>query len=121
MAGNIVKYTPLPWSRFYYIYCKGEEYFVDHTAWVVTHDLSIPRMSAEQERRLALILSLNNSGLTTTQIAELFNRLELATPTGTTYTPKLVWVTLKKYRNRLERSLKREWAMSMRFRKICNS
>jgi len=107
-----------PWSSFYYIFFEGKYYFLDYTAWFVTYDLSLPQISPEQERRLELLLSLSESCLTNPQIAELFNRLEIPTPTGNQYTQKLVWVTLKKYRDRLERIGRFQMTMSMGIRKV---
>ena len=38
------------------------------------------------------------------EISDYLNSMDLKTPKGKDYYPKLIWVTLKKYNKRLERS-----------------
>lgn len=42
-------------------------------------------------------------GLTTVEISDALNIRQIKTPKGLQYTPKIVWVTLKKYLKRLDR------------------
>ena len=42
-------------------------------------------------------------GLTTAEISDALNIRQIKTPRGLEYTPKIVWVTLKKFNDRLER------------------
>lgn len=45
-------------------------------------------------------MELKSQGLDTTQIANEMNRLGLESPRGRPYTGKLVWVTIKKWKDR---------------------
>ena len=56
-----------------------------------------------RQSRKDKILGLQGQGLDTTQIANEMNRLGLKSPRGRPYTGKLVWVTIKKWREREER------------------
>ena len=53
--------------------------------------------------RLELIKTLSDKGMGNKEISEFLNSLGLKTPKGKDYYPNLIWVTLKKYRKRLER------------------
>ncbi len=70
---------------------------------VYTKSLIIPELSEDRLRRLKLISSLSDEGLTNRQISDLFNSLGIHTPRGESYTPKNVWVTLMKWRKREHR------------------
>jgi hypothetical protein len=50
-----------------------------------------------------LIKTLSDKGVTNKEISEFLNSLGIKTPKGKDYYPNLIWVTLKKYRKRLER------------------
>ena len=68
-----------------------------------TKSLSNVRLSDERLYRLNLIKSLSDMGLTTAEISDALNIRQIKTPRGLEYTPKIVWVTLKKFNDRLER------------------
>ena len=68
-----------------------------------TKSLSNVRLSDERLYRLNLIKSLSDMGLTTAEISDTLNIRQIKTPRGLEYTPKIVWVTLKKFNDRLER------------------
>ena len=68
-----------------------------------TKILSLPELPPEREQRLYYILGLHDRGLTTKEISSLLNISGMISPRGGLYTPKLVWVTIKKFKNRLER------------------
>ena len=70
---------------------------------VYTRSLTYFELNSEREQRLRLISDLSDQGCSNLQISQFLNSLELKTPRGTTYTQKLIWVTLKKYRDRLIR------------------
>ena len=53
-----------------------------------------------RQSRKDKILELQGQGLDTTQIAIEINLLGLKSPRGRPYTGKLVWVTIKKWRER---------------------
>ena len=55
-----------------------------------------------RQSRKDKILELQGQGLDTTQIANENNRLGLKSPRGRPYTGKLVWVTIKKWKERDE-------------------
>ena len=50
-----------------------------------------------------LISDLHDQGLNSREIADHLNDLGIRSPRGGTYSSKLVWVTLKKFKNRQER------------------
>ena len=58
--------------------------------------------------RLKLIKSLSDEGMSTVEISEYLNYQNIQTPTGLSYYPKLVWMTLFKYKRRLKRDLENE-------------
>ena len=63
------------------------------------------RIRNERLRRLNLIYSLYKKGLSNKDISEYLNNKNLRTlRTNNIYTPKLIWMTLKKYKIRLLRN-----------------
>ena len=54
-------------------------------------------------RRLELIKTLSDKGMSNREISDFLNSTGIKTPKGKDYYPNLIWVTLKKYRKRLER------------------
>ena len=67
--------------------------------------LGIFHIRNERLRRLDLIYSLHKKGLTNKEISEYQNNTDFKTfRTKDNYTPKLIWITLKKYRKRLLRN-----------------
>ena len=46
---------------------------------------------------------LSDSGLNSKEISDYLNSKSIRTPTDKSYSSKLVWVSLKKYRKRLDR------------------
>ena len=70
---------------------------------VETRTLSYFTISKFRESRKDKILELQTLGLNTVEIAKEMNRLGLKSPRGRPYTPKLIWVTIKKWRLREER------------------
>lgn len=47
--------------------------------------------------------TLSDEGMSNKEISEFLNSMGIKTPKGKDYYPKLIWVTLKKYRKRLDR------------------
>lgn len=70
---------------------------------IETRKLNYWTFSELRHSRKDKILELQSQGLDTTQIANEMNRLGLKSPRGRPYTGKLVWVTIKKWRERDER------------------
>ena len=67
--------------------------------------LGIFHIRNERLRRLDLIYSLHKKGLTNKEISEYLNNTDFKTfRIKDNYTPKLIWMTLKKYRKRLLRN-----------------
>ena len=71
-----------------------------------TNKLSLFRIRNERLRRLNLIYNLHKNGLSNKQISEYLNKNKLKTfRTNNSYSPKLVWITIKRYKNRLLRNI----------------
>ena len=70
---------------------------------IVTRELTIPQLPKEREERLEFIYQLHLDGYSNKQITDYFNSRCIKTPRGKTYSQKLIWMTLKKYKKRLER------------------
>ena len=67
--------------------------------------MSVFRIQNERLKRLELIYNLHIKGLSNKEISEYLNNKNLKTfRTNDTYTPKLIWMTLKKYKIRLSRN-----------------
>ena len=61
-------------------------------------------MNDDRLDRLKLIKQLSDRRMSTEDITDYLNRNDIKTPKGLTYYPKLVWVTLSKYKKRLQRN-----------------
>ncbi len=67
--------------------------------------MSVFRIRNERLKRLELIYNLHIKGLSNKEISEFLNNKNLKTfRTNDIYTPKLIWMTLKKYKIRLLRN-----------------
>ena len=67
--------------------------------------MSVFRIQNGRLKRLELIYDLNKKGLNNKEISEYLNNKNLKTfRTNDIYTPKLIWMTLKKYKIRLLRN-----------------
>lgn len=77
---------------------------------VYTRVLTLPPLSDERLFRLNLINDLYGQVMDYRQIAYYLNDHGIETPHGGRYTPKLVWLTQKKYTDRLERILDSNWS-----------
>ncbi len=72
---------------------------------IETNRLGVFRIRNERLKRLELIYSLHKKGLSNKEISEYLNNKNLKTfKTNNIYTPKLIWMTLKKFKNRLMRN-----------------
>ena len=98
----ITKFIPLQSSRFRYINVF-DDVVLGFEITIVTRELTIPQLPKEREERLEFIYQLHLNGYSNKQISEYFNSRGIKTPRGKTYSQKLIWVTLKKYKKRLER------------------
>ena len=94
----------LHWNKFRNTY-SDYKLFVKFNVTINTNKLSVFRIRNERLRRLNLIYSLHKKGLTNKQISEYLNNNNFKTfKTNDIYTPKLIWITLKKYKIRLLRN-----------------
>ena len=67
--------------------------------------MSVFRIRNERLKRLEFIYSLYKKGLSDKEISEYLNNKNFKTfRTNNIYTPKLIWMTLKKYKIRLLRN-----------------
>ena len=72
---------------------------------IETNRLGVFRIRNKRLKRLELIYSLHEKGLSNKEISEYLNNKNLKTfRTNSCYTPKLIWMTLKKYKIRLLRN-----------------
>ena len=78
--------------------------FIDFKVVIETKRLSIVNISSDRLYRLQLMKSLKDNGFSNSEISEFLNVNGIRPPrTDKPYSPKSVWVTLKKYQTRLDR------------------
>ena len=69
-----------------------------------TSKLGVFRLTKDRLQRLELIIELSNRGYSNTEISNFLNLNRIRTiRTNQPYSPKLIWLSLKKYRDRLAR------------------
>jgi len=94
---------PLQWNKFRNTY-SDYKLFVKFNVTINTDKFSVFRIQNERLKRLELIYNLHIKGLSDKEISEYLNNKNLKTfRTNDIYTPKLIWMTLKKYNIRLLR------------------
>ena len=94
----------LQWNKFRNTYCDYK-LFVKFNITINTNKLSVFRIRNEKLKRLELIYNLHIKGLSNKEISEYLNNKNLKTfRTNDIFTPKLIWITLKKYKIRLLRN-----------------
>jgi len=71
---------------------------------VLTRTLTLDELSEKYTSRLDLILKLSNQGLSNKEISDNLNTNGIRPPRTKEYTSKLIWATLKKIRQREERT-----------------
>ena len=71
---------------------------------ISTKSLSLVNLNETRTERLEWLLSLRENGYSNKEISDYLNDRSFLSPNGKAYSPKLIWVTLKKYQNRLKRS-----------------
>ena len=92
------------WNKFRNTY-SDYKLFVNFNVTINTNKLSVFRIRNERLKRLEFIYSLYKKGLSNKEISEYLNNKNLKTfRTNNIYTPKLIWMTLKKYKIRLLRN-----------------
>ena len=105
------KTIPSLWSKLRYIKYSVEQIFVGVEVWLLTKILSLPALFPKIEQRLRLIYKLHKWKFSNKDIARLLIQHELRSPRGGLYTPKLIWVTLKKYKLRHQRTKETHYTM----------
>ena len=90
------------WNKFRIIY-GNYELFLKYRVIIETQKLSIFGLGQNRVNRLQLIKSLSDDGMSSVQISNHLNDNGMKSPKGNLYSPKLVWVTLDKYKKRLNR------------------
>ena len=94
----------LQWNKFRITYSEYK-LFVNFNVLIETNRLGVFRIGNKRLKRLELIYSLHKKGLSNKDISEYLNNKNLRTlRTNNIYTPKLIWMTLKKYKIRLLRN-----------------
>ena len=90
------------WNEFRRIYgCY--KLFIQYNTLIETSQTSLIGLDHIRVQRLELIKTLSDEGMSNKEISEFLNSMGIKTPKGKDYYPKLIWVTLKKYRKRLDR------------------
>ena len=98
------KFSPLQWNKFRITYSEYK-LFVNFNVLIESNRLGVFRIRNERLKRLQLIYSLYKKGLCNKEISEYLNNKNFKTfRTNNIYTPKLIWMTLKKYKIRLLRN-----------------
>ena len=93
----------LQWNKFRNTY-SDYKLFVKCNVTINIDKLSVFRIQNERLKRLELIYNLHIKGLSNKKISEYLNNKNLKTfRTNDIYTPKLIWMTLKKYNIRVLR------------------
>ena len=96
------KPSGLQWNEFRNIY-GNYKIFIKYHVIIETKRLSVFNLNPIRENRLKLIKSLNDQGKSSVEISDYLNSNNMKSPRGHQYTPKLIWVTLDKYKKRLKR------------------
>lgn len=77
---------------------------VDFNVEITTKSLSLVNLNETRTERLEWLFSLRENGYSNKEISDYLNNRGIRSPNGKVYSPKLIWITLKKYQNRLKRS-----------------
>ena len=97
-----ISQSQLLWNNFRIIY-GNYKLFIKYRVIIETKKLSVFNLDPKRSNRLKLIKSLSDRGKSSVEISEYLNSNKMKSPSGHRYTPKLVWVTLDKYKKRLRR------------------
>ena len=74
------------------------------TIEISTNSLSLVHLNETRTERLEWLFSLRENGHSNKEISDYLNGRGIRFPNVKVYSPKLIWVTLKKYQDRLKRS-----------------
>ena len=95
--GRPLEQSPSLWNNFRNIY-GNYKLFIKFRLIIETQKLSVFNLNPVREKRLKLIKSLSDQGKSSVEICDYLNSNNMKSLRGHYYTPKLVWVTLDKYR-----------------------
>ena len=104
LINHVIWQNQLQWNKFRITY-SDYKLFINFNVLIETNRLGVFRIRNERLKRLELIYTLHKKGLSNKDISEHLNNKNLKTfRTNDIYTPKLIWMTLKKFKNRLMRN-----------------
>ena len=107
LINHVIWQNQLQWNKFKRTY-QDYKLFFKFNILIETNQLGQFQLSKERIKRLELIYSLHKTGYTNREICDFLNRKKLRTfRTNKYYTPKLIYMTIKKYKNRLSRNKSR--------------
>ena len=90
--------SPSRWNKLRITY-SNYKLFVNFNVKIETNRLGIFSIQNKRLKRLELIYDLHKIALSNKEISEYLNNKNLKTfRTNNIYTPKLIWMTLKKYK-----------------------
>ena len=92
----------LRWNKFRITYGKYK-LFIRYNVLIKSKKLGVFRLGHHRLSKLELMDELSNKGYSNKEISNYLNQHNIKTPKGLDYYPKLVWVTLFKYRRRQQR------------------
>ena len=91
------------WSKDYRIDESEKDVVLGIKVTLYTRSLTLPELDPERVAGLKLMSDLNDQGVSNYEMSDWFNAMELPTPRGTSYTPKLIWGSIHKWKKRRER------------------
>ena len=107
LTNQEIQQSLLQWNKFKRTY-QDYKLFFKFNILIETNQLGQFQLSKERIKRLELIYSLHKTGYTNRGICDCLTRKKLKTfRTNKDYTPKLIHMTIKKYKNRLSRNKSR--------------
>ena len=107
LTNHGIQQNRLQWNKFKRTY-QDYKLFFKFNILIETNQLGQFQLSKERIKRLELIYSLHKTGYTNREICNCLTRKKLKTfRTNKDYTPKLIHMTIKKYKNRLSRNKSR--------------
>ena len=103
LINRVIWRNQLQWNEFRITY-GNYKLFIDFKVVIETKRLSIVNISSDRLYRLQLMKSLKDNGFSNSEISEFLNVNGIRPlRTDKPYSPKLVWMSLKKYQHRLDR------------------
>ena len=98
-------------SKVHRIGESEKDVFLGIKVTLYIRSLTLPELDPERVARLKLMSDLNDQGVSNREMSDWFNAMELPTPRGTSYTPKLIWGSIHKWKQRQERIRDTYWVI----------